>query len=159
MAVVVENAQLVWKKVANALANANPATQAAFQGLRRHLSTQGKNPDLQFIAFSEAQAIADHGTDMTAAACKVYGMYAKASRTTGTNSAFVTLHAAATGDATTTSIASGRIKATGQSFAYVWPTGLASETGLTICSATTVAGATESTTPDGADGFVVIGAA
>ena len=81
MAVVLENSQLVWQKVKNALANATPATQDAFQGLRKYLSTQGRNPDLQFIAYSEAQAIASAGTDLTGAACKVYGWYGKASRT------------------------------------------------------------------------------
>jgi hypothetical protein len=159
MAVVLENSQLVWKKVKNALANATPASQEAFQGLRKYLSTQVGNPDLQFIAYSEAQAIASAGTDLVGAACKVYGWYGKASRTTGTTSAFLALHAAATSNATTTTIATNRIKATGQTFSNIYPRGLAAETGLTIDSATAVGGATESTTPDGADGFVVIGAA
>ena len=157
MAVVLENSQLVWKKVKNALANANPAHQAAFKGLKEYLSTQGRNPDLQFISYSEVSTLTD--LDVTAAASKVYGWYGKAARTSGTTSSFVTLHAAATNDATTTSIASNRIKAAGQTFANVWPTGLACETGLAISSATTVAGATASTTPDGADGFVIVGAA
>ena len=159
MAVVLENSQLVWRKVRNALANATPADQQAWQELRKYLSTQARNPDLQFIAFSEAQAIVNLGTDLTAAACTVYGIYGKAKRTTGTTSAFVALHAAADNSATTTTIFTNRIKLTGQTFSALYPRGLASETGLTISSATAVGGATESTTPDGADGFVVIGAA
>ena len=159
MAVVLENSQLVWKKVRNALANANPAHQEAFQSLRRYLSTQGRNPDLQFIKYDEADSLVAAGTDLVGAACTLYGWYGKAKRTTGTTSAFVALHAAADNSATTTTIATNRIKLTGQTFSELYPRGLASETGLTISSATAVGGATESTTPDGADGFVVIGAA
>ena len=159
MAVVLENSQLVWQKVKNALANANPADQAAFKGLKEYLSTQGRNPDLQYISFSEAQAIANGGTDLTAAACTLYGFYARASRTSGTTSAFVALHASGTNGATTTTIVTGRIKAVNHAFVYTSVRGLPVETGLTISAATAVGGSTESTTPDGADGFVVIGAA
>ena len=159
MAVTLESSQLVWQKVKNALAAANPADQDAFRALKNYLSTQGRNPDLQFIAYSEAQAIANGGTDLTAAAATLYGWYAKASRTSGTTAAFVALHAAATNGATTTTVATGRIKAVNHSFHYINPRGLPVETGLTISAATAVGGSTESTTPDGADGFVVIGAA
>ena len=159
MAVVLESSQLVWQKVKNALANAGPASQEAFRGLKQYLATQGGNPDLQFISYSEAQAIVDHGTDLVGAACKLYGFYGKASRTSGTNVAFVAIHAAADNSATTTTLDTVRIKAAGQTFSIIHPRGHASETGLTIASATTVGGPTESTTPDGADGFVVIGAA
>ncbi len=159
MAVVVENSHLVWQKVKNALANASPTDREAFQALRKHLSTGGKNPDLQFIAYSEAQAIANNGTDLTSAACKVYGWYGKASRTTGTTAAFAAIHAAATNGATTTTLSTNRVKATGHTFSNIWFFGIPCETGLTISAATAVGGATESTTPDGVDGFVVIGAA
>ena len=159
MAVTLESSQQVWLKVKQALANANPADQATFKGLKEYLSTQGRNPDLQFISFSEAQAIANGGTDLTAAACTLYGFYAKASRTSGTTSAFVALHAAATNGATTTTLITGRVKAVNHGLVFTSVRGLPVETGLTISAATTVGGATESTTPDGADGFVVIGAA
>jgi hypothetical protein len=159
MAVVLENSQLVWKKVKNALANANPAAQDAFLALRKYLSTQGRNPDLQFIAFSEAQAIVAAGTDLTGAACKVYGVYAKAAAArSGTTSAFLDFHAAAS-DAATTTVLDFRIKAAGQIVVYTNPRGVAFETGLTVHSATAVGGTVDTTTPDGADGFVVIGAA
>jgi hypothetical protein len=112
MAVVLENSQLVWKKVKNALANANPAAQDAFLALRKYLSTQGRNPDLQFIAFSEAQAIVAAGTDLTGAACKVYGVYAKAAAArSGTTSAFetgLTVHnATAVGGTVDTTVTDG----------------------------------------------------
>jgi hypothetical protein len=89
----------------------------------------------------------------------VYGVYAKASRTTGTTSAFLDFHAAATDAATTTTVLDFRIKAAGQIVVYTNPRGVAFETGLTVHSATAVGGTVDTTTPDGADGFVVIGAA
>ncbi len=159
MAVTLESSNLVWQKVKNALANANPTDREAFRALKNHLSTQGRNPDLQFIAYSEAQAIVNAGTDLTAAACTLYGWYGKASRVSGTTSAFAALHAAASNGATTTTLDTVRIKAVNQTFSVIHPRGHAVETGLTISAATAVGGATESTTPDGVDGFVVIGAA
>lgn len=158
MALSTENANLVWQKTKMALMDANPAIQQMFLDLKMYLATQGRNPDLQFIPFSEAQAIVNLGTDLVGAACTVYGVYYKAKRTTGTTAAFLSLNAAADNSATTATIWTQRIKAVGQKGAAVWPTGLASETGLTVSAATTVGGATESTTPDGADGFVIVGA-
>lgn len=157
MALAVQNPQLVWSKVKKHLANAKPASQLAFKGLREYLTTQGGNPDLQLVTFSEAQAIVNLGTDLIGGACTVYGWFGKATRTSGTTSAFLALHAAADNSATTTTLITQRIKAAGQEFAWTSGTGIAAETGLTISSATAVGGATESTTPDGADGFVIVG--
>lgn len=162
MAVSTENGNKVWQKVKNALtaANANPTAQRAFlDGLKQFLAQQKRNPDLQFIPFTAEQAITDHGTDLVGAACTLYGVWAKGRRTTGTTSSFLDFHAAATGDATTTTLLTVRFKAISQEFAYMTGFGLACETGLTVCSATAVGGATESSTADSADGFVIIGAA
>jgi hypothetical protein len=156
MAVTTENANLVWQKAKAALADASPAIQGAFADLKMYLSTQGRNPDLQFIPYSEAQAIANNGTDLTGGAGTLYGFYVKAVRTTGTTSAFVSLHASA--DQTGEVLTSERLKATGQKVGMVWPTGKAFVTGLCVSSATTIGGTTESTTPDGPTGFVIVGA-
>lgn len=158
MALSTENANLVWQKVKMALMNANPASQNAFLDLKMYLATQKKNPDLQFISYTAEQAIVDGGTDMVGAASTLYGWYANGRRTTGTTSAFLALHAAATSNATTTTLVTARFKAIGQSFAALFPAGLAAETGLTISAATAVGGATESATADAADGFVIVGA-
>lgn len=158
MALTTENANLVWQKVKMALMDASPAVQQQFADLKMYLSTQGRNPDLQFIPFTETQAIANGGTDLVGAACTVYAIYYKGKRTTGTTAAFLSLNAAADNNATTLVIWSSRLKVTGQKGAAFWPTGQASETGLTISCATAIGGATESTTPDGADGFVIVGA-
>lgn len=140
-----------------ALLDASPAIQNAFLDLKMYLATQGGNPNLQFASFSEAQAIANNGTDLIGGACTLYGVYAKGMRTTGTTAAFFAIHAAADNTATTTTILTERFKVTGQKFAAVYPTGVAVETGLTVSCATAVGGATESTTPDGAQGFVIVG--
>lgn len=159
MAIALENANLVRQKVKIALANASPAIQEQFAVLLRYLATQKKNIDLQFIPYSEAQIIANGGYSPDVDGNKLYGFYGKASRTTGTTAAFVNLHAATSNGATTTTIATQRLLAAGQVFAHFWPEGMPCETELTISAATAVGGATESTTPDGADGFVIIGAA
>ena len=159
MAVVLENSNLVKQKIKIALGNADPVHQDTFNDLVRYLATQGGNPDLQFVAFSAEQATTNTGTDLTAAACKVYGWYAKARRTTGTTSSFVSIHAEATNGATTSTLVTARFKAVNQNVSQVMPRGLACETGLTISAATAVGGATESSAADAADGFIIIGAA
>ncbi len=163
MAVVTEAEVKVWQKVKIALANESPAHQLAFKALREYLATHKNMPDLQFIPFSEAQAIANGGTDLVGAACKLYGVFAKAvtapTARSSTTAAFFAVHAAADNSATTTTIVTARIKAAGQSYALIEPDGIAVETGLTVSSATAVGGSGESTTPDGATGFVIIGAA
>lgn len=158
MALSTENANLVWQKVKMALADQNPAVQNMFLDLKMYLSTQKKNPDLQFIGFSEAQCIVNLGTDLVGAACTLYGVYAKAARTTGTTAAFFAIHDAADNSATTTTAITQRIRLTGQNFAAAHPNGFALATGLTVSCATAVGGATESTTPDGVNGFVIVGA-
>lgn len=158
MALSTENANLVWQKVKMALADADPAIQEAFLDLKVYLATQKKNPDLQFIPFSEAQAIVNNGTDLVGAASTLYGVYAKAARTTGTTAAFFAVHDAADNSATTTTALTQRIRLTGQKFCALYPAGFALATGLTVSSATAVGGATESTTPDGVNGFVIVGA-
>jgi hypothetical protein len=161
LALVAENK--VWQRVKAALANASPADQLVFRGLREYLATHKGMPDLQFIPFSEAQSIVNDGTDLVGEACTLYGVYAKAitapTARTSTTSAFFSVHAAATSGATTTTLVTGRIKAAGQHFVFTAGDGLACETGLTVSAATAVGGQTESTTPDGADGFVIVGAA
>lgn len=148
----------VWNRVNKALAGANPATQEAFLKLKVYLSTQKGNPALQFASFTAEQAVTNLGTDLIGGACTLYGFYAKGRRTTGTTASFLAIHAAADNSATTTTLVTARFKAVTQSFGSVFPDGLACETGLAISAATAVGGATESSTADAADGFVIVGA-
>ncbi len=158
MAIALQDGLYVWLKVAKALAGANPANAAAFRELKTYIATQGGNPQLQFVPFTAEQITTNHGYSPDVDANTLYGVYLKGRRTSGTTSSFVTVHAATTGDASTTSVVTFRFKAVGQSYALVAPTGIAIETELAIEADTAVAGGTESTTADAADGFVVIGA-
>jgi hypothetical protein len=77
MALTVQDGVLVWQKVAKALAGANPASQAAFRDLKNYITTQGGNPQLQFIPYTAAQAIVNLGTSLVGGACTLYGWYGK----------------------------------------------------------------------------------
>lgn len=160
MALSLQDGVQVWTKVKNALSvlNANPGNQSAFRVLREYLATQGGNPQLQFIPFNATQIVTNNGYAAADVACTVYGFYGKGSRTSGTTSSFIALHAAADNSATTTTIFTTRLKAVSQSFAAIFPFGLACETALTVSAATAVGGATESSAADACDGFVLVGA-
>ncbi len=158
MAFTPEDGNLVWQKVRQALIGAGPEAQNAFKALKEFIVSQKGNPQLQFVAYSAEQAVTDHGVDLVGGACTVYGIYGKGRRTTGTTSSFLGLNAATTGDATTTTIFTTRLKLTGQRFVFTTGFGLACETGCTICAATTVGGPTESSAADAADGFILVGA-
>jgi hypothetical protein len=162
MALTLEDGNKVWQKVNKALAGgvgANPASVEAFRGLKMWLATQKGNPQLQFIPFSAEQVVTATGYQATDAPCKVYGLFAKGRRTTGTTSSFLDTHAAATDGATTTTVISNRFKAVGQQYATVCPDGIAHETALTIHAGTAVGGTVDSSAADAADGFVIVGAA
>ncbi len=159
MALSTQDGVLVWQKVAKALLGANPAQAAAFRDLKNYITTQGGNPQLQFVPFTAAQIVTAGGFAAADVACTVYGVYGKGARTSGTTAAFFQLFAQADNTASTTLITYGtRFMAAGQSFAAVFPSGLAHETALTIAADTTVAGATESSAADACNGFVIIGA-
>lgn len=149
---------LVWQKVAKALAGANPATAAAFRDLRVYLSTQGQNPQLQFVPYTAAQAVTNNGTSLVGGACTLYGWYEKNARTTGTTAAFAALHDAADNTATTTTVVTSKANLTGQSHAVIEPTGFIIATDVVISNATTVGGPTESSAANAGNGFIIVGA-
>lgn len=157
MALATQDGVLVWQKVSKALLGANPAQQAAFRDLKNYITTQGGNPQLQFVSYTAAQAVTNLGTSLVGGACTLYGWYGKTARASGTTSAFEALHDAADNSATTTTIDTARTKATGQSFAVIHPTGTAFATDVIISSATAVGGATESAAGDASNGFVIVG--
>lgn len=157
MAITLQDGNLVWQKVRQATVNAKPDIQEAFRVLKVYIATQKLNPQLTFLPFSAEQSVVDGGTDLAGQAVTVYGWYAKGRRTTGTTSAFLAIHAAATNGATTTTLITNRFKAVGQEFAYTQSFGLACETGCTIACATAVGGAIESAAADSADGFIIVG--
>lgn len=166
MAVATQNASLVRQKAYNAVYGAGTSTHAispfhfyAVKAFFLHMAANKGNPDLQFIPYTITQAVVNLGTDLVGAACTLYAWFGVARRTTGTTVSFQALHDAADNSATTTTVWTAKINATGQSFFTFEPNGRAIATGLTISAATAVGGATESTNTDATDGFVIIGAA
>lgn len=158
MALSVQDGVQVWTKVRQALAGANPASQAAFRVLREYMATQGGNPQLQFIPYTAAQAVTNGGTSLVGGACTLYGWYFKGARTSGTTASFQAIHDAADNSATTTTIDTARLKATGEQGAVIHPTGVALATDAVISAATAVGGATESSAADASNGFIIVGA-
>jgi len=164
MAVSTQNANLVRQKAYNAVYSPLGTTTSAispyhFYAIKAfflHWAANKGNPDLQFIPFTAEQAVTNLGTDLTTGAGTLYVWFAKARRTTGTTAAFVALHDAADNSATTTTLATQKINATGQQYILVHPNGVPFATSLAISSATAVGGATESATADAADGFVIV---
>ncbi len=158
MAFTGQDGVLVWQKVAKALAGANPAHAAAFRELKTYITTQGGNPQLQFVPYTAAQAVTNLGTSLVGGAATLYGWYGKGARTTGTTAAFEALHDAADNSATTTTVDTVKLNAAGQSFAVIHPTGFAFATDVVISSATAVGGSTESSAANADNGFVIVGA-
>lgn len=156
MAIALQSSQLVWQKVATALAGASPAAQLQFKQLKMWLATQKKNPQLQFIPFSAADIIVNLGSTAAPGACTLYGFYALGARVSGTTSAFIAVHDGA--DNTTGTVLTGKMNVLGNEFVALYPQGFIITTDVTVSSATTVGGTTESAVGDAANGFVLIGA-
>ncbi len=92
-------------------------------------------------------------------AARVYFVWFKGRRTSGTTNAYFQLFDQTTNTASTTLIVlETRINITGQSFCAIFGQGLLLTTELTIAADTTVAGDTESSAADACDGFVIVGA-
>lgn len=161
MALSTQNANLVRQKAYNAVYSTgnSPFHFYAFKAFFLHMAANKGNPDLEFIPYATGDATANGGTDLVGAACTLWAWYGKAARTTGTTASFQAIHDAADNSATTTTVDTVKINATGQSFFIFHPDGKeALATGCTISAATAVGGATESTATDATNGFVIVGA-
>lgn len=156
MALSLENSNLVWQKAKIALVNAHPVAQGQFKALKEYLSTQGGNPDLQFVPFTEAQCDDADGTGVVDAACKVYGVYVK--KVSAATDNYFKLYDSATVDTTAAEqIVAIALLNTVEVAAEIHPLGLAFANGVTVTQHTTSIGVTDGS--DGGDGFIVIGAA
>jgi hypothetical protein len=161
MAVSLQSGNLVWQKVNQALANANPSIQQAFKALKTYLATQKGNPDLQFLPFSDADIVTATGYTPVAAACTVYGVYFIKNGTgtgTGTDS-WLTLANGASNETDAEKFMALMTSIADQEVYAVHPQGLAFGTDLTISGETSAQDGTESTSGDAGSGFVIIGAA
>lgn len=156
MALVLVDANIAWQQVNKYTANANPVIQAAFKALKVHLSQQVRNPNLQVLTWTEAQADVAGGTVLLSGACRVYGAFIK-KIATGTDN-FAWLYDDATNDSTD---ANARIEfpllLSGEEQFFIDPVGMPIATGLVITQYTGPLGTTDGS--DGGDGFVLVGAA
>jgi len=162
MALSLENANLVRQKVKIALTEASPAAQAAFEGLQRYLANQRGNPDLEFIAFSDADITTATGFSPIGVGCKVYGVYARKTGTSGTGTAtdsWLTVGNAATNTVDATKFIALMCQADDDEVFAVYHKALNFATDLTISGETSAQDGTESTAGDSMNGFVIIGAA
>ena len=158
MALTVQDGVLVWQKVAKAVLGANPATQAAFRDLKNYITTQGKNPQLQFVPFSGASMASDSGNAdvvLCSGACTLYATYLNKVGSVetiykGSNNATT----AATDGTQDHAIAA---TVAGDVFA-IYPKGRALSAGLTVAEDTTRTGATRTLAANAMSGFVIIGA-
>lgn len=128
-----------------------------------HMAANKGNPDLQFVAYSSANAVAStNGTSLVGGACTLYMWFGKAVRTTGTTASFNWLWDGTAGggdsDPVGDEIAVHRIKAVGQQFLNVWPNGYTVATDVSIVATTAIDGTTESSAADATDGFIIVGA-
>lgn len=157
MALSLEEANLVWQKVQVALDSlgANGAIREQFRQLKAYLSQVKRNPQLQFVPFSNLTgdtAIAD-------AACTFYAAFVK-KQATSTAAYFKINDSAATAGgangADQTDVV--ELNAASQQAALVHPAGRAQGSGIAVASQTNAAGNTDSTSGDGPNGFIILGA-
>lgn len=161
MSLSLQDQHLVWKKVEKMLetgsANPNPAIINAFKGLRQFLSTQKGNPQLQLVPFTEAQADAAGGTVIVDAACKLYAAFTKKENSATDNWTWLYDDATNDGTAADAMVCLPQLRANEIACA-LFPAGFAMGTGIVVTQyATDPLGAVDGS--NGADGFIIIGAA
>lgn len=151
-----ENANLTWQRVKIALANASPAIQAQFAALKHTLAQDYRNPNLQFLAFSEVDADVAGGTVLLSGACRVVALYTKKEASATDN--WTKLFDDATDDTTAGDdmLSLPQLEASVEACAII-PAGLPFATGIVVTQHTTHDGATDGS--NGANGFVLITAA
>lgn len=156
MALSLEEQDLVWQRVKIALAGATPAVVQQFKTLRTHLVTIKGKIKLQFVAMADITG----DTVIADVACKFYGAYIK-KQATATDAFFkmndnATTCGAANGGSATDSYPLYDI---GDEATVIYIKGRAQANGITVASQTNLAGNTDSTSGDGPNGFVILGAA
>jgi hypothetical protein len=157
-ALTVESPVLTWQRVDQALLSlgATPAAQSLFRALKSDVMGRLSGLQLQLITFSDLTA----DTNPLDGAIQVYAIYAK-KQATATDAFFKTFD-----DATDDSTAGDArialpLLESGDEAIAIFPDGTVMPTGLVIGSYTAYIGAngsTPSTTGDGPNGFLLVGA-
>lgn len=159
MALSLENQNLVWQKVRVAFdaLDATKQSRESFKALKERIATLGGTTrQLQFVAMADITG----DTIIADVPCKLYGVFLK-KQATATDAFFkmndsTTTCGAANGASATDSVA---LVDSGDQVSLVFPKGRAQANGLTVASQTNLAGNTDSTSGDGPNGFIIIGAA
>ena len=162
MALSLENSNLVKQKVKLCLSGTNtgkgtyPIADEVFGAFLKYMATQGGNPDLQLVTFSEVQCDDADGTGVVDAACKIYGVYVR--KVSAATDNYFKLYDSATVDTTAgEQIIAIPLLHTTQEAMELYPQGVAMANGVTATQHTTSIGVTDGS--DGGDGFIIIGAA
>lgn len=157
MALSLENSNLVKQKVKSSLMGAHPVVQDAFADLMKFLATQGGNPELQFIPFTEADCDAAGGTAKADVACKLYGAFVKKENSATDNFFWIYDDATNDGTAGDARVSLPLLVANRESI-YIDPKGLDMAAGIVVTQyATDALGAVDGS--NGGDGFLIVGAA
>jgi hypothetical protein len=158
MAVSLVDANKVWQEVNIALDSlgASGCAKDAFRALKAHLSQVKKNPQLQFFAFTEADADAAGGTSLLTGAGRIYGVYVKKEDEGTDNMLFI--YDDATNDGTAGDAAIGLDLTVAKEEAMaIYPSGYVLGTGIVVTQYSDGIGATDGS--NGGNGFIIVGAA
>lgn len=159
MALSTEQQNLVWQKAKIALdtLGATWATREGLRKLKEDIQAKYGNIDLQFVP------IADLTADVPAAdvPCKVYAIFLK-KQATGTDAYYKAFNDAATDSSAEDALIVVGLTEASEQVLVEAPAGKPFSAGLThgsFTAATGAAGTTASTSGDGPNGFVILGAA
>ena len=148
-----ESPVLTWRRVDALMQDATPGAAALFRSFCSFLMQQRAQVELQLIS------IADLTDDVNSidGAVRVYAIYLKKQATA--TDAFFRLFDDATNSGTTTDlkVVLPLLEASKESLAF-FPDGIPLAAGIVMTSQTTGDGTTDSTTGDGPNGFMLIGA-
>ena len=153
---VLESPNKVWQRVNILLQGARPETRAAFQALKMYLATQGGNPPLQLVLFSNVGV--QQPMLLTTGGGTVYAIFAKKSNTA--TASYLKINDSATlagGAAGINMKAVMPLAAANAEGVMSFMPGFALVTGLTVAAETTPVGGTSSVAGDGPNGFAIIG--
>lgn len=158
-----ESAGRVRQKAFNAVLSLDRGTTTAsnsgayyvLKALFLHLAANKLNPNLQFLAFTEADADAAGGTNLATGTCNLYAAYVKKVSAATDNTFFI--YDDATNDTTAGDAKIGLDLAADEEIALaIYPNGLAFADGVLVTQYSDGIGATDGS--DGGNGFVIVGA-
>lgn len=152
-ALTTEAPVLTWRRVEQVLANATPGAQAMFRSFQSFLMQQRGAVNLQFIAIND---LTDDVNDLDGAV-RVYAIYLKKQATA--TDAFYRLFNDATNSGTASDVfVTLPLLESGKEAILFFPDGVPFSDGLVHTSQTDGDGTTDSTTGDGPNGFMLVGA-